>query len=117
MTVSPQFTANPMLPPPATAQVANSKVSFLTIKGSEDINLFSHPDSTAKTFVNNLENVTIVSVLDDTEELLSDLLVVIMVLWLSKKCLYFLEMQSEIFGSGMLCCLGLALEYFYQKNK
>ena len=40
--------------------------------------------------------------LDDIEELLSDLLVVIMVLWLGKKCLYFLEMQSEIFGSGML---------------
>lgn len=75
-------------------QVANSKVSYLTIKSFEDINKpFFHPDPTGKTFSNNLENGKTVSVLDDIEELLSDLLVVIMVLWLGKKCLYFLEMQ------------------------
>lgn len=41
--------------------------------------MFLHPDSTGETFLNNWGNLNIVSVLDETEKLLLDLLVVILV--------------------------------------
>lgn len=88
----------------------------LAVKGQADTDLFLHTAATGKTFWTT-GGIWIWFESHDTEELPLDLFVVTKAWWLCKKCLYFLEMQSEIFGRGMLWGLGWALEYFWKMKQ
>lgn len=61
------------------------------------------------------KNLNTVSILDGTEELLSDLLVVIMLLWLCKKCLFFRDAVRNIWEWNVMVS-GMAFRILLPKK-
>lgn len=62
------------------------------------------------------KNLNTVSILDGTEELLSDLLLVIMLLWLCKKCLFFRDAVGNIWEWNVMMS-GMAFRILLPKKK
>lgn len=62
------------------------------------------------------KNLNTVSILDGTEELLSDLLLVIMLLWLCKKCLFFRDAVGNIWEWNVMMS-GMVFRILLPKKK